>query len=349
MTTMEHVIEDSTPQCANPACKIASDGRCFEGFPEASVCPQFGKALVIIPGTTPAPNSSVLGLRLPHAQSLSISEATSLLRQDPCNVISLVGPFDCGKTSLVAGIYDMLQRGPVGGYAFAGSSTMHSFERACHDSRRDSKRGEAHMERTERGEVLFFHLDLVDEGSDAKRAALFGNRAGEEYTLVQNEPDRAQSYSELKRSDVLTILVDGAKLLNAGDRHQVRAEVRLTLRAFVESGVAPPSQSLALVLTKLDAIRKDEAGCDGALRYFEALVAKVRDDYASNFAEIQSFTVAASPKNTNAHRGEGMHELLRFWMADPARNVPAAIEQKEVPKERAFGRLPLPATARAAR
>jgi hypothetical protein len=103
---------------------------------------------------------------------------------------------------------------------------------------------------------------------------------------------------------------------------------------------------VALVLTKLDAIRKNEAGRDGALSYFEALVAKVREDYASNFAEIQSFIVAASPKTTNAHRGEGMPELLRYWMADPARNSPAAIEKREVVNERAFGRLPLLAAAR---
>lgn len=344
---MEDVKEDSGPQCANPECKIALGGRCLEGFPEASACPNFGKVLVIVPGTTPTPKSSVPGLHLPHAQSLSISEATSLLRRGPCNVITLVGPFDSGKTSLVAGIYDLLQRGPVGGYAFAGSSTMHSFERACHDSRRDSERGEAHMERTERGEVLFFHVDLVGEGCDAKRAALFGNRAGEEYTMVQDEPDRAKAYPELKRSDVLTVIVDGSKLLNAGERHQVRAEVRLTLRAFVEASVAAPWQRLALVLTKLDAIRKDEAGRDGALVYFEALVAKVREEYASNFAEVQSFIVAASPKATNAHRGEGMHELLRYWMTDPARNAPTVIQQREVVKERAFGRLPLLKTARA--
>lgn len=349
MTTMEDVEEDSGTRCANPDCKIVSGGRCLEGFSEASACPQFGKTLVIIPGTTAQPpKPSTPGIRLPHAESLSISEATALLQQWPCNVISLVGPFDSGKTSLVAGMYDLLQRGPVGGYAFAGSSTMHSFERACHDSRRDSERDEAHMERTERGEVLFFHVDLVSEACNAKRAALFGNRAGEEYSTVQDEPDRAKAYPELKRADVLTVLVDGAKLLNAGERHQVRAEVRLTLRAFVEVGVAPPWQRLALVLTKLDAIQKDEVGRDGVLSYFEALVEKVRVDYASKFAEVQSFIVAASPKTTNAHRGEGMPELLRYWMADPARNAPAAIEQTEVHKERSFGRLPLLAAARAA-
>lgn len=344
---MEEVDENSRPKCANPDCKIALGGRCLEGFSEASGCPQFGKALVIVPRTTEqAPRPSASGLRLLHAEALSISEARSLLQKGPCNVISLVGPFDSGKTSLIAGIYDLLQRGPVGGYAFAGSSTMHSFERACHDSRRESERTEAHMERTERGEVLFFHVDLFGEDCKAKRAALFGNRAGEEYSMVQDDPDRAKAYPELKRSDVLTVLVDGAKLLDAGERHQVRAQVRLILRAFVEAGVAPPWQRLALVLTKLDAIRKSEAARDGALRYFETLVANVRTEYAAKFAEVREFAVAASPKTTNADRGEGMAKLLQYWMAEPCRNAPPGIKVADVPKERAFGRLPQVAPAR---
>lgn len=347
MTAMEETEAASVSQCANPDCKISSGGRCLEGFPEASACPQFGKALVIVPGTSEeTARTSTPGMRLPHADALSINEATALLRQGPCNVISLVGPFDSGKTSLIAGLYDLLQRGPVGGYAFAGSHTLHSFERACHDSRRESERTEPHMERTERGEVLFFHVDLVGEDCEAKRAALFGNRAGEEYSMVQDEPDRAKAYPELKRSDVLTVLVDGAKLLDAGERHQVRAQVRLTLRALVEVGVAPPWQRLALVLTKLDVIRKNEAAQDGVLRYFEALVANVRTEHTAKFAEVQAFAVAASPKTTNADRGEGIAHLLRYWMAEPCRNAHAGIEVADVPKERAFGRLPPLAAAK---
>lgn len=341
MTAMDEEDEVPSIQCANPDCKIATGGRCLEGFPEASACPQFGRALVIVPSTGQTlTNPTTPGVRLPHAEALSISEATMLLRRGPCNVISLVGPFDSGKTSLIAGMYDLLQRGPVAGYAFAGSSTMHSFERACHDSRRESEREAAHMERTERGAVLFFHVDLVDKDCETKRAALFGNRAGEEYTFVQDEPDLAKSYPELKRSDVLTILVDGAKLLDAGERHQVRAQVRLTLRAFVEVGVALPWQRLALVLTKLDAVRKNEAGMAGALRYFEMLLENVRLEYTSHFSDVQAFSVAASPKTTNANRGEGMDRLLRYWMAEPQRNVPNPTAPVAVSAERAFGRLP---------
>ncbi|MBK9392608.1 MAG: hypothetical protein IPN40_01525 [Uliginosibacterium sp.] len=162
------------------------------------------------------------------------------------------------------------------------------------------------MERTERGQILFFHLDLVDADSAEKRAALLGNRAGEEYMFVQNEPDLANGYPELKRADVLTILVDGAKLLDAGERHQVRAQVRLTLRAFVEVGVAPVSQRLAVVLTKLDAVRKSQAE-GGALSFFEALLDNLRTDFAGHFTDVQAFFVGSLPKDNRRRprRGDG--------------------------------------------
>lgn len=342
MTAMEEENEAIKVQCANPDCKIGSGGRCVEGFPDGAECPQFGKALVIVqPADAVLLKATTPGLRLPHAEALSVKEAESELRQKPCNVITLVGPNDSGKTSLIAGVYDLLQQGPVGGYAFAGSSTMHSFERACHDSRRESQRDTPHMERTERGEVVFFHLDLVSRDCVGKRTALLGNRAGEEYMNAQSEPELAMGYPELKRSDTMTVLADGAKLLDAGERHQVRSQVRVTLRAFLEVGVTRPWQRLALVLTKLDAIRKDKDGAAGALRFFDSIVESVRTEFAAHFDDIEAFRVAASPKTGNANRGEGMTELLRYWMAESGRYTPAPSEPVLVSAERAFGRLPL--------
>ncbi|MBK9616757.1 MAG: hypothetical protein IPO35_15100 [Uliginosibacterium sp.] len=304
---MEDSQESMAVQCANPDCKIGTGGRCLEGFPDATACPNYGKALVIVASTDPTHiKAAPTGVRLPHAESLSLNEATLMVRHGPSSVISLVGPHDSGKTSLIAGMYDLLQLGTVGRYAFAGSSTMHAFERACHDSRRESQRDVAHMERTERGQILFFHLDLVDADSAEKRAALLGNRAGEEYMFVQNEPDLANGYPELKRADVLTILVDGAKLLDAGERHQVRAQVRLTLRAFVEVGVAPVSQRLAVVLTKLDAVRKSQAE-GGALSFFEGIVGQPAHGFCRSFHGRPGVLRGSLPKDNRRRprRGDG--------------------------------------------
>ena len=138
---MDATENEQAVRCANPDCKVKTDGRCVEGITPASDCPQFGKTLVIVetPDNTTGEQRAT-GVPLAHAEALSVIEAESALRQKQCSVIALVGPQNAGKTSLIAGVYELLQRGPIANYKFAGSSTFHAFEQACHDARRDSQR-----------------------------------------------------------------------------------------------------------------------------------------------------------------------------------------------------------------
>lgn len=331
--------EKGTGQCDNPDCKVAQDGRCIEGQ-DLAACTHYGKALVIVerPKSTtaikPAP-----GVRLPGAEALTRGEAQVLLRNQPCNVIALVGPFDSGKTSLIAGAYDLFQYGPVGGFTFAGSSTLSSFELACHDTRRESKRKKPKMERTQTGDATYFHLDLVAAGCHDKRAALLANRSGEDYMDAQSDPTLANDFVELHRADVLNVLADGERLLDLGLRHQVRDDICVTLRAFQEAGATRPWQRLAVVLTKLDAVLKDEAKTERALQFFEGIVRDVSDQFSEHFIEIQSFRVAASPHSAKAARGTGMVELLRYWMSDPACLQPETAPAVIPIASRSFGRL----------
>jgi hypothetical protein len=336
---MEDGSKDRVLQCANPDCKVPSGGRCIEGFPDASQCPQFGKSMVIIEATEAViTKSAAPGLRLPLGEALSLIEAESTVRQKPSNLISVVGPSDAGKTSLIAGIYDLLQTRPVGGYQFAGSSTLYAFERACHDSRRASERDEPHMDRTPLGDVSFFHMDLVESACSRRCTALLANRAGEHYMDTQSDQSLARGFPELKRSDTLTILADGMKLLT-GERHHARRDVRLTLRAFNEAGVLLHGQRLAVVMTKLDAVRVDEVNGPDALRYFDEIVRDVSITFSSVFQEIRAFQVAASPKSDGASRGEGLVDLLQYWMAAPSRFS----HHRDAPvtrlPSRSFGRL----------
>lgn len=336
---MDVVAEASSHQCANPECQVAVDNQCIEGISDLKSCPHYGRALLIIEDTKP--NGVVVasrGLRLPDADALSVIAAQAVLRSQTCNVIAIIGPHDSGKTSLIAGIYDMLQLGPVGEYAFAGSTTLHSFERACHDSRTASNREKPHMERTATGEATYFHLDLVQQKSKSKRAALFANRAGEDYMDTHTEPDLAKTFTELRRSDTLTLLADGGKLLDDGERHLVREDICQSIRAFHEAGQTRTWQRLAIVLTKVDAIRENVEKCQRALRHFENIVIDVREQFSMNFAEIEAFRVAASPKNETAERGEGMIELLNYWMSAPGRGHTKVDLVAAVPL-RSFGRL----------
>jgi hypothetical protein len=195
------------------------------------------------------------------------------------------------------------------------------------------------MERTQTGDANYFHLDLVATGCREKRAALLANRSGEDYMDAQSDPALAKDFVELHRADVVCVLADGEHLLDLGLRHQVRDDICLTLRAFQEAGATRPWQRLAVVLTKLDAVLKDEAKTERALQFFEGIVRDVRDQFSEHFIEIQSFRVAASPHSAKVARGTGMVDLLRYWMTDPANLEPAKVPAVIPIAARSFGRL----------
>lgn len=331
--------EPGPQQCANPDCSVPRGGRCIEGFEELKACPHYGKSAHIVEATKPeAAIAAARGVKLPGAEALYTAAAQALLRQRAASVIAIIGPHKSGKTSLIGGVYDLLQHGVVGEYAFAGSSTLHAFERACHDSRLASNRDKPHQERTQTGDATYFHLDLVRRPCRTKRAALFANRAGEDYMDTHSNPDLARTFPELRKADTLTLLADGEKLLDAGERHQVMIEIRDSLRAFVEAGQMSQWQRLALVLTKVDAVRADTTNGPAAQEFFQSIVADVRQRHGDKFSEIADFQVAASPQEGEVRRGEGLAVLLAYWMDAPLRAL-TTVAEVPVLAERSFGRL----------
>lgn len=337
--------ENTAPSvsCSNPDCRVAQDGRCVEGVPDPESCSYYGKPLVIVEAAKLELSKAATrpGVRLPSAEALPSAAAETVLRNRLCNVIGLIGPHESGKTSLIGGIYDLLMDNPLGKYAFAGSSTLHAFERAVHDSRTASNREDPHMERTERGPAMYFHLDLFHVEGRQKVTALFANRDGEAYMETQTNPNLAIDFPELSRCDTLTVLADGVKLLDDSERHQVLNDVCLTIRAFNESEQTRQWQRLAIVLTKIDAVRKadDQATTERALRHFERIVADVRTEFFERFQDIQSFQVSASPKGGAGERGEGMEKLLAYWMKEPGRFSHTRRPPESTIPARAFGRL----------
>jgi ABC-type uncharacterized transport system ATPase subunit len=331
---------NSVVRCGNPECKVAVDSKCMEGIADPPNCPHYGKALIVVEASDGEAIVAVApGVRLPHADALSATEAELVLRTKDSNLVALVGPHDAGKTSLIAAVYELFQLGPIGQYQFGGSVTLHAFEKTAHDARSESRRNDPHTERTKRGELTFYHLDLVSTDGSPRRCALFANRAGEDYMDTQKNQDLAKAYLELRRSDTLTVLVDGEKLLLSAERHLARRDALLTLRALVEAGVTRQWQRLALVLTKVDAVRLAEKGGPEALQFFENLATSMSIEYGSHFVEFKTFPVAASPKSNKAFRGEGVAALLDFWMKPPARNEHGTTVLTPLPAARAFGRL----------
>ncbi len=306
--------DDAEVLCANPDCSVAQDGKCVEDL-DIESCPHYGHAPAqVADGDSKVGEEAVTdGVGLAGADTLTPQEAARLLRAGAARIIAIVSPTDAGKTSLIASLYDLFQEGSVAGIEFARSRSFHAFERACHHARAASRRNVPDMERTPRGEVRFYHLDVGGgEAGDALALAL-GDRSGEEYLEAADDASIVMSFPEVRRADSLTLLVDGERLLDAGARHNLRSELTMILQALIDGGAVKVGQRLALVLSKIDLVQAspDRARAENDFKeihtHFERLFGRF-------FSTIKPFEVAASPKLDSLPRGTGVEHLLTFWL-----------------------------------
>ncbi|MBJ9678980.1 TRAFAC clade GTPase domain-containing protein [Burkholderia gladioli] len=308
-------MTDTDVTCSNRQCRVGEDRKCLEGYEEFSRCPYYGRELgeeaeyASIPDERP--KDTFDGIRLRDAFALEAPCANRVLTILPSRMIGVIGAYDSGKTSIIAGLYDLFQNGPVSGAIFAGSSTLHGLELICHDARVASDREEAHSERTKRGEVQFYHVDVRQDGE--LRTILIADRSGEEYEEVADLAANASAMFELRRADVITILVDGLRLESPVERADTIGAIPLILQGMVENYAFARRPNVAIVLTKDDVVQAS-ARKERVMKDFQAIVENIRNSFGNSFGEIASFVTCASPKNATAERGRGLAALLSFWI-----------------------------------
>lgn len=321
--------------CSNPDCRVSVDKKCVEGL-AFDRCQFFGKQPVAVPAADGADvTPPAAGIDLDVGVPLHALQASGVMRAAHSRVIGIIGAYDCGKTSLLAGLYDLFQEGPIGGVTFAGSSTLHGLERICHDSRMASKRDVAHSSRTERGEVVFYHLDVQREGEEDVISLLLADRSGEEYEEVADEMANGHAMFELRRADTITVLIDGSRLCDPKSRHDVINSIAPIVQGLQESGAFERRPQLAVVLTKNDAVVGSDK-TDVAMADFERLVELIRRRFADRFCDIRAFMTTASPKKMTVKRGDGLQDLLLYWLNAV---VPAPVLPTAVPSKRVFAAL----------
>jgi hypothetical protein len=304
--------------CANRECRVAEDGKCLEGL-ELEKCPYYGRE----PDNETDPEQAedtgaevaFDGVRLADAHALETPRANRQLALLPSKMIGIIGAFDSGKTSVIAGLYDLFQQGPVSGNLFAGSSTLHGLELICHDARVASERVEAHSERTKRGEVRFYHLDVHHDCELV--SLLIADRSGEEYEEVADLAANASAMFELRRADVITILVDGRRLSSAIERADTIGAIPMIIQGMVENDAFVRKPDVAIVLTKNDVVMAG-GNSERATQDFHAIVEGIRSRFAGRFGELRSFVTCASPRDVTMERGLGLPELLQFWLTPRA-------------------------------
>lgn len=330
----EDVIRD---ECSNPDCRVAETGRCVEGL-ELAACPNYRQETSEPLGDDGLASAADVrdeidqNIALPPAATLSPEEASNVLRQGKSRVVAVLGPSDSGKTSLIASLYDLFQHGPVEGISFAGSRTLHAFEESCHNARAVSRRSEPEMNRTPYGDVHFYHLKLAGLPSEDHVSLLLGDRAGEEYLAAADDLSVVTGFTEVSRADVLTVLVDGERLVDTKFRHNLRSDITMVLQALHDGNALSQRTRVALVMTKLDIVSGSERE-EQVFEDFNTLLENIQRLFGGSLAEIAPFKIAASPKTSSLQRGAGVSDLLKYWLS------PIPLPQASIPPNTSSTRL----------
>ncbi|WP_343724062.1 TRAFAC clade GTPase domain-containing protein [Herbaspirillum huttiense] len=245
--------------------------------------------------------------------SLDAHACNELLLERGGILIGIVAAPDVGKTTMIAKIYELALRRKFGSFKFAGSETLRGYEERCHLSRIASNRPLPDTPRTRMAAKLnFTHLNLVT--SSGKIDMIFSDRSGEYFDTVLGRPAEIINFTELRRSNVILLLVDLAAL--AKSPHVPQSQVRRLFMAMSQHGHLN-NKSVWLVGTKADLMTDPET-----LARAENLLAEMTSELAQRTKEGERTTVrqivTSSRRNlATGEAGQGLERLLEEIVGTP--------------------------------
>lgn len=259
---------------------------------------------------------------LPPADLLDIERADALLRWRSAKIISVIGERNGGKTTLVSELYERFLRGPFAGFFFCHSLSLLGFEQKSFWSRAISRADIPDTPRTSaRDGVRFFHLALSKGGSQPRADLLISERAGEAYRDARDTPSLAKDLIEIRKADIIVLILDGARVAKALERAEAFAAVRNIVQALRDSSAANRNARIQLVTTKedlLDGPEQDKSRT--ALDTFEQSFIAA---FSPSFAQVTTLRVAARDPTSRIAPGTGLAPLLQSWL-EPKLDPPAA-------------------------
>lgn len=256
-------------------------------------------------------------LPLPSGRALSLQETYDVMASENTSVIVLVGPSECGKTTIESTIYQLFQREKLTNHLFAGSKTIQGYEDRSFYTRINSKQEVATTPRTSRGvQEIFLHLRLLNENKEQRANYLFADLSGEEIQAhIANVGSLTKQMPFLKFADSLTVILDGERLANKHRRNGVIEEASTMIRTIFDAGLYSMSTKVQLVISKYDIIKaSDDPNIN---RFIEERIKELQSLIARYIKNVTVHEVAAMPHNSSFAVGFGLESLLSAWDYEP--------------------------------
>ncbi|HVX90313.1 MAG TPA: hypothetical protein VHC20_01615 [Candidatus Paceibacterota bacterium] len=241
------------------------------------------------------------------------------LSNPPLRVL-VAGPPSSGKTTLLTGQFLDLDRVSHSGLPaeFAGSYTLHEYERMCDTAFRWQDGARAAVPRTPRGlerESAWLHLAFRFPTDGVVRHLLFSDMPGEAFVQWCNDKS-AMPIETLAAVDVFWVVVDASRAAIKAER---TAATDLLKRIRAEAAERP----VQVILTKVDKLVdiNSELKHKDVVHAAGQLVADLRRAWGSDAMAISP--VAALPKEQATNSGwQTLEPIARLLAPRPPAAVP---------------------------
>jgi len=301
-------------KCKQPECTINKDDVCLEGFEDTSQCPHFyliedaeNENRQGTLDTLPENNN----ISLFNGEELSITETKTITYRYPVNLIYIIGEHDCGKTTILATLFEMFQVGPFYNYKFAGSLTQVGFEKRCFYSRISSGNGVPDTERTKSEEFNYLHLALkTDTDKQHVSHLLMSDISGEKFKRAKNNSDEMTELLMMSHSDTVNYVLDGEKLANPKLRHGAIMDAILFIQKALDVEVFTNKTNLNFIISKWDILHEVTT-----FDYETNIKNVFMDSFSKRLKSLNFFKIAVRPKsfNNGFKLGHGLIDLLNSW------------------------------------
>ena len=277
-------------------------------------------------------------IKLHQGSALKPDEVYQICRGGNTRIVALMGSIGCGKTTLIAGIFQAFLEGSVAGYSFRRSDTLLAFEEKCFNSRTSSEASVASMPRTS-GQVgaEFYHLEVMKDVDCTIHRLLLLDLSGEVYEGAMHLKEDAAKLSLLREVDLLVQLIDGKRLSSGATREKAYSDAKGLLRSLSEAKSIKDQTPLQLVVSKVDQLVGNNVSPAALEGVRSTVAARFTKESQREGFEIRE--IAASPaQDTTVPMRFGVADLFKSWLTEPEIDSPV-MPRLKVNGERLMHRL----------
>lgn len=277
-------------------------------------------------------------IKLHQGSALKPDEVYQICRGGNTRIVAPMGSIGCGKTTLIAGIFQAFLEGSVAGYSFRRSDTLVAFEEKCFNSRTSSEASVASMPRTS-GQVgaEFYHLEVVKDADRSIHRLLLLDLSGEVYEGAMHLKEDAAKLALLREVDLLVQLIDGKRLSSGATREKAYSDAKGLLRSLSEVKSITDQTPLQVVVSKVDQLVGNDVSPEALEGVRSTVAARFTKESQREGFEIRE--IAASPaRDTTVPMRFGVADLLKSWLTEPETDPPV-MPRLKVDGERLMHRL----------